>query len=399
VEHGRPAIRFDVTPRTLLLTVLAAIAVWLLIELWFVVVLVVISLVIAAALHPLVVGLEARRVPRILALALVFLGLAGALVAVCLLTVPALFGEIANIVERLPILQAELAGRMQDSRLLRPLSRALVTAPAAELGSAVLERMLAWGPRVLIIAGEALTVLFLALYILAGREREQAALFSVVPRRYHLRLARIQLNLRTIVGGYVRGQVITSACAAAFTFLLLTALGVKNAIALAVFAGLTNVIPLVGTILGAIPIVLASMARGLPTAILVLVLFLLYQELESRLLVPRVYGRVLRLSPVMVVVALLVGGTLLGIIGALLAIPVAAAVRMIIVELHVEMPGDDVDATALRRRDQAAEREFAARAAGAPAADAARIATTMADSQKAAEVPVTAGTDDSTQPA
>jgi predicted PurR-regulated permease PerM len=370
-----------------------------------VVVLVVISLVIAAALYPLVVGLEARRVPRILALALVFLGLAGAVVAVCLLTVPALFSEIANIVERLPILQAELAGRMQDSRLLRPLSRALVTAPAAELGSAMLERMLAWGPRVLIIAGEALTVLFLALYVLAGREREQAALFSVVPRRYHLRLARIQLNLRTIVGGYVRGQVITSACAAGFTFLLLTALGVKNAIALAVFAGLTNVIPLVGTILGAIPIVLASMARSLPTAILVLVLFLLYQELESR----RVYGRVLRLSPVMVVVALLVGGTLLGIIGALLAIPVAAAIRMIIVELHVDMPGDDLDATALRRRDQAAEREFAARAAGAPAADAARIATTMADSiqkadapgdpQKASEVPVTGGMDESSQPA
>jgi len=268
MEPGRPAIRFDVTARTLLLALLAVAGAWLLVKLWFVFILVTISLVIAAALHPLVAGLERHSVPRTLALVVIFFWLTAVVVAICVLTIPALVHEVTASVEKLPALQAELARRMQDSRLLAPLAESVQKLKAAELGAVVGAHLIDVGSRMVMFIGESLTVLFLALYILAGREREQAGVFSVVPRRYHLRLARILLNLRTIVGGYVRGQVITSAAMAVFTFVLLTVLGVDNALALAVFAGLTNVIPFVGTVLGAIPVVLASLAKGMPTAIL-----------------------------------------------------------------------------------------------------------------------------------
>src|SRR5689334_12022121 len=97
--------------------------------------------------------------------------------------------------------------------------------------------------------GYGLTTIVLAFYLLADAKRTQGALFAVVPRHYHLRLSRILFNLETIVGGYVRGQVITSVAISAFTFALLTVFGVHNALALAVFAGFVDVIPFVGGLL------------------------------------------------------------------------------------------------------------------------------------------------------
>jgi predicted PurR-regulated permease PerM len=404
MDDTRPALRFELSGRTLLWIGVVAAGVWLLTKLWWVLVLVAMSLVLAGTLRPLVAALEARRVPRSLALAIVFLGLTAALTALCIVTLPPLVAQLADIVARAPEHQRRIVAFMKRHDLLEPLAASVQRARIGELIEGAGQWMLTFGSRVVIIIAEAVTVLFLALYIIAGREREQGAVFAVVPRRYHLRLARILLNLETIVGGYVRGQLITSAAIVAFTFVLLTLANVENALAISIFAGITNVLPFIGSIIAGVPAVLGALNQGMAQALIVLVAFTLYQEFESRVIVPRVYGRVLRLSPVAVIVALLVGGTLLGVVGALLALPAAAAIRMIVRELRVGMPGDDLDDTSLRARDEEAEREFAHLAAGAPAAEAAAIATRMAedireadapgDPEAAAEVPVTDGDGD-----
>ncbi len=127
---------------------------------------------------------------------------------------------------------------------------------------------------------------------------------------------------------------------------------------------------------------------------------ILYQELESRVIVPRVYGQALRLSSAVVVIALLVGGKLGGIVGALLALPIAAAVRMLVEELRVELPGDDSDDRGLRARDARPERLYAREAAGAPPEVAAAVAieiaheiraTDAAAGENPATTPITAG--------
>jgi predicted PurR-regulated permease PerM len=123
--------------------------------------------------------------------------------------------------------------------------------------------------------------------------------------------------------------------------------------------------------------VLAALSVSVPAALAVLAAMVLYQELESRILVPRIYGRVLRLSPAVVIVALLVGATLLGVVGALLALPCAAALRMIVKELRVELPGEKEPSTTLRMRQAAEEQEYAQRAADAPAEEAVQIAKEM----------------------
>jgi hypothetical protein len=113
--------------------------------------------------------------------------------------------------------------------------------------------------------------------------------------------------------------------------------------------------------------------------VLVLVAMLLYQEFESRILVPRIYGKTLRLSSATVIIALLVGGKLLGILGALLALPVAAGVRMVFEELRVELPGDDSSNPVIEAIDAKAERDYARQSEGAAPEEAAAVAGKIAD--------------------
>jgi putative heme transporter len=113
-----------------------------------------------------------------------------------------------------------------------------------------------------------------------------------------------------------------------------------------------------------------------------LILLVAYQEFESRVIVPQLYGKVLRLPAAVIMVSLLIGGKLLGIVGALLALPIAAGLRMIVSELRVELPGERPERASERERDVEAEREFARRSAGVSATRAAGIAMEIAEEQR-----------------
>ena len=100
------------------------------------------------------------------------------------------------------------------------------------------------------------------MYVMIDRDRLRGGLFAVIPRTQHIRLSRVLLNLESIVGGYIRGQVLTSVFMGVFVFGLLTACRVPNAIALAVFAGLADVLPYVGVFLSVGPAVVAALPSG-----------------------------------------------------------------------------------------------------------------------------------------
>jgi predicted PurR-regulated permease PerM len=206
----------------------------------------------------------------------------------------------------------------------------------------------------------------------------QGTVYAIVPRDYHMRLARILQNLETIVGGYMRGQLITSVAIGVFTYLLLVICGVPNALSLALFAAVVDVIPFIGGLLATAPAVLVALSKGLPTGLVVLLTLFIYQEFENRILVPRVYGRALRLAPATVVLALLAGGLLLGVIGALLALPIAAGLQMMLEELRVELPGDDSDDRVAQARDAKTEATYERMSAGATAPEAGQIAKNLA---------------------
>jgi predicted PurR-regulated permease PerM len=380
-------VRIEVAPGALVALLLVAAGLWLLIRLWPVLLALVAALVVAGTLSPAVRWLEEKRVARGVGIAIVFTVFFVLAVLVATLTIPTLVTQAAGLLEHEPALRAQLADHLERAHLTAPLARWIRGLAPDALTSAVGTRAFALSMRVFETIAYGLSALFLALYILIDRDRLRGGLFAVVPRSHHIRLSRIVMNLETIVGSYIRGQMVTSFLMAAFTFLLLTACGVENALALAVFAGLADVLPYIGPILSVGPAVFAALPHGPGVTLVVLVLMVAYEEFESRVLIPRIYGRALRLPSSVVLFALLAGGTLMGIVGALLALPVAATVMMLVEELRVDLPGEQEGPSDsnLREADDRAEEEYERRSQGVGAEQAAGIADEISQDRRREE--------------
>ncbi len=400
VDHIAPTVRFDVSPGMMIRLILVVAALWLLIRLAPILLVLVVALLIVGTMSPAVTWLEARRVRRNLGIAFVFTLVFLAAFLLVTLTIPSLVAQLAALFEREPAFRAGMADYLARFHISAPLADWLRNIKYGAPGSGVAATAFAYSLRIFEMAAYGTSAIFLALYMMIDRDRLRGGLFAVVPRTHHIRLSRVMMNLETIVGAYIRGQVITCLLIGAFTFTLLTACGVENAMALAVFAGVADVLPYVGAILSIGPAVIAALGHSPTAAAIVLVTMLAYEEFESRVLVPRIYGRALRLPSSVVLFALMVGGTLLGLLGALLALPVAATIMMLIEELRVELPGEQelVADTELRARDDLAEEEYERRTEGVGAEQAAAIAVEMSVDRKIEEslppdpeVPGTAG--------
>lgn len=360
---------------------------WLLARLWEIVLVLIIGLVLAGSFSPVVDWLERRRLPRGVALGIVLLALVGAVVGIGFLVIPALLAQVLGTVRDAPAIQARLADFLAAApdplhtyaATVRDFNPQVYLAPVGEYA-------LAYAGEAVKIVAYGVTTVVLAFYLIADRERALGFCYALLPRRYHVRTARVLLDMERVVGGYVRGQAITSLSIGLFVYVLLLIMGVPNALALGIFAALTDLIPFIGGIVAAVPAILTALSVSPTTALIVWVGIFLYQQFEDRVLIPRVYGHTLRLSPIAVLIALLVGGTLLGIIGAFLALPIAAGIRVLIEDLRIALPGDQPGEEAQREMDEQVEAAFAERAAEASAVEAALIATELAN-QHPDEVP------------
>src|SRR5450830_1834319 len=372
----RRVIRIVPSPGTLIILVLLIPGLWLLNQLLPVLLVLVAALIIVGTISPAIRWLEKRRMRRGLDIAIVFTALVVLTVLFITLTIPSLMTQVINLLEQGPALQARLVTWVEGSHLTSPLAELLRNVRPGDLVTMATLDPIEFSRRVVAIFAYILSSVFLALYIMIDRDRLRGGLFLVVPRSHHIRLSRVMLNLETIVGGYIRGQVITSALMAIFVYVLLKACGVSEALAIAAFAGVADVLPYIGALLSVGAAVTAALSRGPTVIIVVLVLMLAYETFESRVLVPRIYGRALRLPSSVILLSLLAGGVLYGIAGALLALPVAAAVLMLIEELRVELPGqkEQAEDVETRERDDRGEEEYERRAGGMAAEQAAAIA-------------------------
>lgn len=384
-------VRHEISLRSFF-TVLAIVAsLWLLARIWQIILILIIALVLAGTFSPVVTWLERRRVARPLALGLILLALLGAVVGLGALIIPAMVQQFSTLSADAPGIQARLADfaahvpplagqadairSAQPGRLLAPVGTfALKSAGAAA--------------QLVVLGG---TTVVIAFYLISDHERVQGFAFALLPRQYHVRTARMLLDMETVVGGYMRGQALTSLCIGVFALILLSILGVPSALSLAIFAAFADLIPLIGGVLVVAPSVLFALTVGPVQAVIVLIAFVVYQQFESHLLLPRIYGQSLRLSPLAVIVALLVGGTLLGIVGALLALPMAAGIRVLIENYRIALPGDQPGEQEERAEEVDAEVTYAAQTQGTSAVESAMVATEIAEQLQDAEKEETGG--------
>jgi putative heme transporter len=380
-------IRIEIAPWTIISLVLVIAGLWIFMRLLPVFLVLVGALMIVGTLGPAVDWLEQRGVRRVAGIAIIFTVLFVVTVLLFVLTIPELVNQVRSLIGMEPALRERLAVWFARSPLTASLADTMRNMHYDVLIKSSAASVLNFFT--LVVEGVAYGVgaIFLALYMMLDRDRLRGALFAVVPRTHHIRLSRILVNLNTIVGGYIRGQVITCALMFVFMFVLLTACGIPNALVIAVFGGLADVLPYIGIFITMAPAVAAALPFGAAITLVVFVLMLAYEEFESRVLVPVVYGRALRLPSSVVLFSLIAGATLFGIIGALLALPVAATILMLIDKLRVELPGETEQAgdAEIRKIDESGELEYARRTEGMSAEEAAAIAVKMAGARKKAE--------------
>lgn len=382
-----PVLRVHVTLETIISIVLVIGSLWLLVRLLPVVLVLVAALFLAGTLSPVIEWLETRRMRRGMAIALVFTVLVVITLLICFLTIPELLVQAKSVAAREPALRLLAVNFLSRSPITSPLAESVRHLDYGVMFGYSSATAVSFSTRIVGFVAYTAAAIFLALYILIDRDRLRGALFAVVPRAHHMRLSRVMLNLETIVGGYIRGQMLTSALIGTFMFILLVACGVPNALALAVFGAVADVLPYIGAILTIAPAMFASLPVGPGVTVIVVVAMLAYEEFESRVLVPIVYGRALRLPSSIVLFSLLTGATLMGVVGALIALPVAAAILMLIDELRVELPGETGrDAShSVREEDARGMRLYERLTEGMPAEQAAAIAVGLSDDRKREE--------------
>jgi putative heme transporter len=379
MSNNRPAplttpLRIELTLKTMLMVVLVAGGAWVALRLAPVAITVIVALFIVGTLNPVVEWLEKMKVKRGLGIGIMFgsmLLVVGGLLA---LTLPVLVSQFTSLVDQEPALRKRLIELLSHYRATASLADSLRDVDYGALLRGAASAALAYSTRWAEIVAYLASAVFLALYIMIDRDRLRGGLYALTPRRHHVRLSHVLYKLEIIVGGYIRGQLLTSGLMAAFTCVLLLVCGVKAALAIGVIAGVADLLPYIGVFLSVGPAVAAAASRGTVIVLVVLVAMLAYEEFESRFLVPRIYGNLLKLPSSVVLFALLAGGTLMGIAGALLALPVAAALRMLIDELRINLPGEDIDDPNIEAADDRATREYNLRTSGVPAEQAAAVA-------------------------
>lgn len=378
-EQPASIVRHELSWRSLLSIVVLGFGLWLLVRIWPIILIIVVALVLAGTLSPLVGWLERHRVPRALGLGMILLGLVGAVVGLAALIIPAFAGQVSAAVESAPAFRQRLADFMASIPILADRAQQVREAQPSSLLNGIEQHALGFAGAAAQLLAYGLITVVLAFYLLADHERVQGFFFALLPRSYHLRTARVLLDMETIVGGYVRGQALTSLLIGIFTFVTLAIAGVPNAFALAIFAAAVDLIPLVGAILAVIPPALVSLSQGPTVALGVFIALLIYNQIENHIIIPRVYGQTMRLSPVAVLIALLIGGQLLGLLGALLALPIAAGIRVLIEDMRIELPGEQPGERTERASDDDAEARYHAETAGATAVEAVVIANALAE--------------------
>ena len=327
--------------RTLVLVlatlIAAGIVIWLVLATHRIIVWLLIALFLAVAIHPLVALLERRGVrPHGVAVLLALLIIAGAVVGLGWLLVPPLVDQVNSFAHALPGYVDDLVSGKgplgfleRDYHIVERVREAVQKNGGASLFG-VAGGVANVATSTLSAIAAIVTVAVMTVFLLLGGPRWAERFYTWLPDDREPRIRELGRELYASVGGYVRGNVAISIIAGAAAAAVLFPLGAPNALALCVIVAVFDLIPLVGATIGAVIVALVLAFDSITSVIVWAVFVIVYQQVENHFIQPVVYGRTVQLPAFAVFIAVLVGATLAGVVGALAAIPVASAIQILI---------------------------------------------------------------------
>jgi predicted PurR-regulated permease PerM len=300
-----------------------------------VLVLIGLALFIAAGLDPAVTWLTRRRIARPLAVLLVLAAGVAVFAAFLLAAIPPLTNQASLLASHLPQYLHSLndphssLGRLNLRYHLEQKAQKLLESRGTTIAGGVLGA----GEIVLSTATSILAVLVLTIYFLAGLPRIKLFFYRLAPHSRRTRVILIGDEIFTKVGGYLLGNVLTSLVAGAGTYVWMLIFGIPYPALLGLLVALLDLVPVVGSTVGGVIVTLVALTVSVPIALATLGFYAVYRLAEDYLLVPRIIGKTVQVPAAVTLVAVLLGATLLGLIGALVAIPAAAAIRLLLQEV------------------------------------------------------------------
>jgi predicted PurR-regulated permease PerM len=329
-------------PRALIRYTLAALAVtvfiaWALWEVRDALLLIYISALIAIGLSPLVNELERKRflrqrVPRWAAILVIYIFIIAALVAIAAMVIPAVVMQARDLAREFPrLLHQGQQWLINHGVLTREISAAEAvqqTAPSAAQDTLGLVANAVLG----VIGGVfgLITGLVLAFYLLVDSSALIVVFLRLFPREKRAQVNDACRRVTNKISAWLGGQLLLSGIIGSTAALGLFLMGVPFFWVLALIAAIGELIPIVGPILSAVPAIIVALSVKPALALAVILFFIAQQQLENHLLVPKIMQRQVGISPVFVIIALLIGGSLLGVIGAILAVPTAAILQVLL---------------------------------------------------------------------
>ncbi|WP_148256728.1 AI-2E family transporter [Kribbella flavida] len=304
-----------------------------------VLILLVVSLFIAVGLNPLVEWFMRRGLNRGLSVGVVFLLMILAVAGVGFAIVPVVTDQINGLIRNAP----EWLDLLTKSRTLNELNERYQFIQKAQdyvqdpaLAQRAFGGILGVGKVVANALFSGFTILILTLYFLASLPSVKRAAYSLVPASRRTRVSILGDEVLGRVGGYVSGQFLVALCAGVVMFVFLQIVGLRDyAVALAIVVMFTAFIPMVGGLIGVVLVAAIGFTDGLWVGIACLAYGVIYQQVENYVVAPRIMRRAVDIPGAVTVIAALLGGALLGVVGALLAIPTAAAILLIVREVWV----------------------------------------------------------------
>ncbi len=319
--------RIDISSKTVIFIAVFVLLLWVLFQIIDIILLFFVAFILMSALAPLVQRLRKLGVPKILAVLLVFFLMLGAIVGLITAGLTPLLSQTSNLVQRLgdtlsSLLQINIIDHTVIQQEMSRWSTQLVTVSVD-----IFKNLISW-----------VSVLVVTVYMLLDKEKlEEYATSFFGEKQEHIK--RLLEKIEDKLGAWLRGQAVLSATVGFLVYVGLVVLGVEFALPLAIIAGLLEVVPVIGPIISAIPAILIGLTVSPLFAALVGGLYLAIQQLESHLIVPQLMRRAVGLNPLLVILAVSVGGRLLGFAGALLAVPITVVILLVVEEwLNIRTP-------------------------------------------------------------
>ena len=320
-------VKFEISTTSIVKIVLAVLLVWFLYLIRDILVLFFIVLVIVAALGSLVNRMS-KYIPRVLAVVILTIIFLGILVAIGFLIVPPIITELKQLAINLPLI-AERFGPLYHS-LQNSISNYQqdlfnVSSQLSKLSTGLYNTTLGFFSGIVAVV----TILVLSFYMLLEQEALKNFINSTIPWTKKENAVELMHKIGQKMGNWLRGHVLLMFVVGVLDGVALVALGVPYALTLAVWGGLTELVPYVGPWLGLIPAFIIAFTASPLKGLLILIAYIVIQQLESQFLAPKILGKAVGLSPVIIILALLIGAKLMGILGVIIAVPVAAALSVL----------------------------------------------------------------------